>query len=236
MEEAEDEQPDHARNMGRRGRTPGRLGPLSDEQQAGPEQSREEAAHLVVDQDEVERPRREVGARGPAIGIGVQIGRIRHGEADHVDREDAHHRDAAEHVEGEDALPWLGRSAHLSALRMTSFSPDQVSSTAQTLMSTSPIGSATSRTTSSVTSVGSFEAFFDQDTQICPSRASRGRRRSSESLSSVRPVMKMWAASMANSTGTSARRAPSISVRTEPGMASNRTRMPSFSDSFFASG
>ena len=40
--------------------------------------------------------------------------------------------------------------------RMTSFSPDQVSSTAQTFTSTSPIGSATSRITSSVMSVGDF--------------------------------------------------------------------------------
>src|SRR5690606_30825269 len=46
-----------------------------------------------------------------------------------------------------------GVGAYLSALRTTSFSPDQVSSTAQTFTSTNPRGSASARTTSSVMSV-----------------------------------------------------------------------------------
>src|SRR5687768_13732633 len=53
--------------------------------------------------------------------------------------------------------------------RITSFSPDQISSTAQTFTSTSPIGSATSRITSSVRSVRTPLAFFGQDTQTAPS-------------------------------------------------------------------
>ena len=56
-----------------------------------------------------------------------------------------------------------------SCFRMTSFRPDQVSSTAQTLMSTSPSGSATSRTVSSVMSVATFDAFFGQEIQIAAS-------------------------------------------------------------------
>ena len=41
-----------------------------------------------------------------------------------------------------------------------------MSVTAHTLMSTKPRGSATSRTVSSVMSVGTFAVFFGQDTQI----------------------------------------------------------------------
>src|SRR5262249_16825552 len=51
-----------------------------------------------------------------------------------------------------------------SSFRTTSFSPDQTSVTAHTLMSTKPSGRATSRTVSSVMSVGTFAAFFGQDT------------------------------------------------------------------------
>src|SRR5258708_1223290 len=56
--------------------------------------------------------------------------------------------------------------AHRSSFRNTSFRPDQTSVTAHTLMSTKPRGSATSRIVSSVMSVGTFAAFFGQDTQI----------------------------------------------------------------------
>src|SRR5262249_15049729 len=50
-----------------------------------------------------------------------------------------------------------------SSFRTTSLSPDHVSSTAQTLTSTNPSGSATSRIASSVTSVGTLAAFFGQE-------------------------------------------------------------------------
>lgn len=51
---------------------------------------------------------------------------------------------------------------------MTSLRADQVSSTAQTLMSTRPGGNATSRTVSSVISDVIPEAFFGHDTQMAP--------------------------------------------------------------------
>lgn len=51
---------------------------------------------------------------------------------------------------------------------MTSFSPDQVSSIAQTFTSTRPLARAMERITSSVTSVGTLEAFFGQEIQIMP--------------------------------------------------------------------
>ena len=57
---------------------------------------------------------------------------------------------------------------HRSSLRMTSFNPDQTSSTAQTLMSTNPSGKATSRMTSSMMSVLTPELFFGQETQTVP--------------------------------------------------------------------
>src|ERR1700739_3581751 len=58
---------------------------------------------------------------------------------------------------------------------ITNFSPDQVSSMAQTLMSTRPSGNARSRTTTSLRSVATPEAFFGQDTQIMPSGAIASR-------------------------------------------------------------
>src|SRR5882672_640794 len=66
------------------------------------------------------------------------------------------------------------------SFRTTSFSPDQISSSAHTLMSTRPIGSATSLIVSSVMSVGTLADFFGQDTQIAASGrifASAERRR-----------------------------------------------------------
>ena len=54
---------------------------------------------------------------------------------------------------------------HRNSLRITNLRPDQVSSIAQTLVSTNPSGSATSRIVSSVMSVGTFPAFFGQLTQ-----------------------------------------------------------------------
>lgn len=59
-----------------------------------------------------------------------------------------------------------------NSFRTTSLSPDQISETAQTLISTKPSGSATSRMVSSVMSVGSFADFFGQETQIGVSTSS----------------------------------------------------------------
>ena len=58
---------------------------------------------------------------------------------------------------------------------MTSLSPDQTSSTAQTFTSTSPIGRHRPRIVSSVMSVGTFEAFFGHETQSAASCLSLGR-------------------------------------------------------------
>src|SRR5438270_5886646 len=52
--------------------------------------------------------------------------------------------------------------------RIINFNPDQVSSTAQTLTSTSPSGNATLRMVSSVISVGTPADFFGHETQIVP--------------------------------------------------------------------
>lgn len=56
----------------------------------------------------------------------------------------------------------------LSATGITNFSPDHISSTAQTLISTSPFCKAKLRMISSVMSVTTFDAFFGQDIQIIP--------------------------------------------------------------------
>src|SRR5207237_3694402 len=54
------------------------------------------------------------------------------------------------------------------SLRTISFNPDQVSSIAHTFTSTNPSGSATARTTSSVTSVDTPDDLFGQETQTGP--------------------------------------------------------------------
>ncbi len=58
MDEAEQEQPEHAPVMDRGRRVARRRGALDHQQGARAEQEGEEAAHLAVDEDEAERPRR----------------------------------------------------------------------------------------------------------------------------------------------------------------------------------
>src|SRR5207244_10386179 len=62
-----------------------------------------------------------------------------------------------------------GRPHLRSFARYTSFSPDHVSSTAQTFTSTRPWAKATARTTSSVRSVVTPAARFGQEIQRLPS-------------------------------------------------------------------
>lgn len=57
---------------------------------------------------------------------------------------------------------------HRLDLRITNLSPDQISSMAQTLMSTKPNSKANSRIKFSFKSVGTFEDFFGHETQIIP--------------------------------------------------------------------
>src|SRR6185369_12143183 len=61
------------------------------------------------------------------------------------------------------------RSRGRSCKRNTNLSPDQTSSTAQTLTSTKPSDKPSSRTTLSVRSVFTPDAFFGQETQSMPS-------------------------------------------------------------------
>lgn len=71
---------------------------------------------------------------------------------------------------------------------MTSFRLDQVASMAQTLTSTKPIGSTTSRITFSVRSVRTPLVRLGQATQIIPSGAIAERRVGSRRASSARRV------------------------------------------------
>lgn len=64
-----------------------------------------------------------------------------------------------------------GEIAHTRCLffnGITSFNPDQVASTAHTLISTSPFFKAVVLTISYVISVATFEDFLGHDTQIIP--------------------------------------------------------------------
>jgi len=72
-------------------------------------------------------------------------------------------------------MPAARRTRQRSALRTTSLRPDHTASTAHTLTSTKPSGSASSRTVSSVTSEGSLAAFFGHDTHTIASGPSVAR-------------------------------------------------------------
>ena len=76
------------------------------------------------------------------------------------------------------------------ASRTTRRRPDQVSSTAQTLVSTSPSGSAHSRTTSSVTVVGTPALFFGHEIQSIASSRIFLRKAGRSFASRARSVQK----------------------------------------------
>src|SRR5262245_56981883 len=101
-----------------------------------------------------------------------RLGRSRGGGQRHRRREGHPARQALEdraHVSG-NITGQGGRAGYfLLDFRITSFSPDHTSSTAHTLMSTNPSGSASSRTVSSLMSVATFEDFFGHETQMAPS-------------------------------------------------------------------
>ena len=85
---------------------------------------------------------------------------------------------------------------------ITSLRPDQTSVTAQTLTSTSE-GRATARMTSSVMSVGTFEARLGQEIQIAPAGLMAARRIMSPSRRSASAVKKPW---ITSNTGPAAAR------------------------------
>src|SRR5260370_40448006 len=79
-----------------------------------------------------------------------------------------------------------------SSRRIINFNPDQVSSTAQTFMSTNPSGNAISRITSSVTSVEIPEDFFGHETQTVPLSDILSRKIDLFFCNSLRRPVKRW--------------------------------------------
>src|SRR5437879_3155414 len=79
------------------------------------------------------------------------------------------------HAELPDPTDYFNRLARWS-FGITNFNPDQMSSTAQTLISTRPSGNAVARRTFSVRSVATPDAFFGHDTQIIPSGSIAARQ------------------------------------------------------------
>src|SRR5262249_39148163 len=102
---------------------------------------------------------------------------------------------AVQFVSHYQALP-LADAYERSSLRITSFRPDHTSVTAHTLMSTKPSGSATSRTVSSVMSVGTFDPFFGQDTHTIAVGFSLPRQECSVFARSVLREVKIWTRSV----------------------------------------
>ena len=96
----------------------------------------------------------------------------------------------AQQPPGREPRPRARRARQRRSRRMTSRRPDQVASMAATFVSTSPRGSAISRTTSSVTSVGTPEARLGQQTHSIPGGARRGWSVAMRLASSRRSVTK----------------------------------------------
>src|SRR5688500_9558458 len=63
------------------------------------------------------------------------------------------------------------RQPHRNSFRITIFKPDHTSLTAATFTSTSPTGNSTSRITSSVMSVATWDDFFGHEIQMVPPRS-----------------------------------------------------------------
>src|SRR5881409_3626437 len=76
--------------------------------------------------------------------------------------------------------------------RTINFNPDQVSSIAHTFTSTNPSGNATARITSSVTSVGTPDDLFGQETQTVAASAIFSRRAGNRFANSLWLLMKTW--------------------------------------------
>src|SRR4029077_10066013 len=76
--------------------------------------------------------------------------------------------------------------------RTINFSPDQVSSIAHPFTSTNPSGSATARTTFSVTSVGTPDDLFGQEIQTIPVSAIFSRKADNLFANSLRFLTKTW--------------------------------------------
>jgi hypothetical protein len=108
MDQAEDQQPEHAGIMDLRRAFPRGPRLLDHQQSAGAEQEGEQAAHLAVDEDEAEQPGAEIGLAFEPVGGRVHIGLEGHREGDDVHRQYAHHRDAADDVERGDAAQGRG--------------------------------------------------------------------------------------------------------------------------------
>src|SRR5437762_12556477 len=76
--------------------------------------------------------------------------------------------------------------------RTINFNPDQVSSIAHTFTSTNPSGNATALITSSVTSVGTPDDLFGQETQTVPASAILARKTGNLFANSLRFLVKTW--------------------------------------------
>src|SRR5205814_7480722 len=90
-----------------------------------------------------------------------------------------------------DLSTFLGASFRF-VRRTINFSPDQILSIAHTFTSTNSSGSATVRTTSSVTSVATPDDCFGQETQTMPVSVIFSRKRANLFSNSLRFLMKTW--------------------------------------------
>jgi len=125
------------------------------------------------------------------------------------------------------------------SLRITRRSPDHVSSIAQTLLSTRPFASATSRTMFSVISVSTPELFLGQATHSAPAGSSAAESRSNRHRSSAAETVKNTITSSGpralDLTSTLSGSSPSVSSK-RSGAPTSARRDSGLMPSFFGRG
>ncbi len=104
VDQADDQQPGHAAVVDAGGRQVGPVAPLVHQYDARPEEHRKQGHELGAGEHLAEPPDRQIDpADGPG-GVGVEVGGFDHRERADVDDQDAEQGEAAQHVDGDDAL------------------------------------------------------------------------------------------------------------------------------------
>ena len=115
MEEPEQAQPQQPAHL-----EPAALSPFprlfEEEIEPGPEQKREQRAHLAVDEDELRNPHPTLRlAMRRQKGVWIHVSGKRLAEGDDIRREDTHHSNAANEIEARDPI---GRGAERCCMRL----------------------------------------------------------------------------------------------------------------------
>ena len=118
MDRAEQQKPQVAAqvDVGGGGLGRDRLGPTRDQEDPGAEQHRQDRPHLSLDEDGVDGPDPIVRRAAIADDAGILVGEWQAHRHD-VHQQDAEHRDAAQHVQRQQALAGAVQGCHRDCCR-----------------------------------------------------------------------------------------------------------------------